>query len=62
MKVQRIDPVGCACTECLTGYSVPVDEASQKLLKKLQKGKLINATGYDRVLFRVKVLLPWEDE
>ena len=44
-KLNRIDPPDCGCTDCLTGYSEPANEVSQKELKKLFKGKLRNATG-----------------
>jgi hypothetical protein len=27
-KVHRIDPTGCGCTDCITGYSVPLDRAT----------------------------------
>ncbi len=60
MKIKRIDPVPCRCLDCVTGYSIPLDMATQKQLKKMLKGKLINATGYDLEDFEVRVILPWE--
>jgi hypothetical protein len=45
MKPQRIDPPNCGCVGCITGYSKPITECSQKELKQLRKGKLQNASG-----------------
>lgn len=45
-KAQRIDPSHCGCTDCLTGYSVPLSDATEKDLKRLYAGKVINATGF----------------
>jgi len=56
-KLQRLDPPDCGCTDCITGYSKPVDETSQKELKKLHKGKLQNATG---MVVKVKYTLEYE--
>jgi len=44
-KLTRIDPEGCGCTDCGSGYSMPINYCSQKELKKLKKGKLDNASG-----------------
>lgn len=45
-KTFRIDPDSCACVDCLVGYSVPLGSASKKQLRRLAKGKLMNATGW----------------
>ena len=44
-KVIQIDPVGCGCTECLTGLYVPLNRATRKQVLKMLRGKLRNATG-----------------
>jgi hypothetical protein len=45
MKAIAIDPVGCGCTECLTGEYVPLDRATPKQVKKMIKGKLRDHTS-----------------
>lgn len=44
--VNRIDPDGCACSDCLTGYSVPLDLATAEDLWRLVQGTASNATGH----------------
>lgn len=44
-KVIQVDPIGCGCTECITGLYVPLDAASDEQLFDLTMGKLSNATG-----------------
>ena len=57
VKLYRLDPPGCDCADCESGASKPVDQASQRQLRKLSKGKLVNETGG-----WVKVLYEWTDE
>ena len=35
MHWQRIDPKGCGCTDCLTGYSIPIDNMSEEDVKRV---------------------------
>lgn len=44
-RAHRIDPAGCGCTDCLTGYSVPLDQATDQDLLRLVRGEAANATG-----------------
>jgi hypothetical protein len=41
----QIDPVGCGCTECLTGEYVPVDRATTDQVFAMIRGELSNATS-----------------
>lgn len=44
-RVLQIDPIGCGCTECLTGLYVPLDAATDNQLLDMVMGKLGNATS-----------------
>lgn len=55
-RAHRIDPAGCGCTDCLTGYSVPLDQASPWDLLRLVRGEAANATGetvHSRTVFTI---------
>jgi len=43
--VKRIDPIGCGCTDCIVGYSIPLDIASEHQIKAMVRGHLIDATA-----------------
>jgi hypothetical protein len=43
---QRLDPIGCGCTDCLTGYSVPEDCASADVLAQLRPNPVDTAYAY----------------
>ena len=47
MSLKRIDPPGCACTDCLTGYSSPIDAAAlrDEEVRALIEGRIQDATG-----------------
>lgn len=44
-QTRRIDPDNCGCTDCLTGYSVPLSQATIDQVTGMLAGRLINATG-----------------
>ncbi len=43
--VIRVDPPGCGCTDCLIGWSVPLDYITDQQRQELFAGDLDNATG-----------------
>lgn len=43
--IHRIDPPGCMCTDCQTGYSKPLEAASYKEIKRMIDGDFADATG-----------------
>lgn len=43
--VMRMDPIGCRCTDCLTGRSVPLDLASFSQVLSFERGEMIDAIG-----------------
>lgn len=42
-----IDPVGCGCTECMTGEYVPLEDASSRDIYDMLMGYVGNNTGID---------------
>jgi hypothetical protein len=42
---RRIDPPGCGCTDCMTGYSLPLGDAGDAQIRQLLKGNLQDATS-----------------
>ncbi|KQO98132.1 hypothetical protein [Leifsonia sp. Leaf264] len=44
-ELLAIDPVGCGCTECITGEYVPLDEASFDQIDLMLAGVLADNTG-----------------
>jgi hypothetical protein len=47
IEFSRIDPRGCGCTDCLTGYSKPLDVAAERDIDRMLDGGLVDATGMD---------------
>ncbi len=45
MELKAIDPPDCGCTDCLTGYSKPLNEATQDDLLDIKRGALIDRVG-----------------
>lgn len=41
-----IDPLGCGCTECMTGEYVPLDKATDDHIRALFRGELRDNTDY----------------
>jgi hypothetical protein len=46
-RLARIDPPECGCTDCLIGYSKPMNQATREELLRLEAGGYINATYVD---------------
>ena len=47
-KPTAIDPLGCGCTECITGEYVPLDRATpEQVLDMLTGGIRNNLTGWE---------------
>lgn len=44
-RLMAVDPEGCGCTDCLTGYSVPSDKLTTRWAIKLHFSKLIDRTS-----------------
>ena len=44
-ELKRIDPVDCGCTDCIIGYSKPIDCCTESELVRLHFGLLQNASG-----------------
>lgn len=44
-ELTRVDPEGCGCTDCIVGYSKPIDTCTQEQLVMLHFGVLTNASG-----------------
>lgn len=49
-----VDPIGCGCTDCLIGDSVPLDSASDAQITDLFAGRLHDRSS---ATFRVTVVL-----
>lgn len=45
--IARLDPPGCGCTDCITGYSRPLNAATEQEIDDLLCGRLADATGVD---------------
>ena len=44
---KRIDPPNCGCTDCLTGYSVSIDRATEIELGMCEGGTIQNASTHN---------------
>lgn len=44
MSIERIDPEDCGCMDCGTGYSLPINLASQQDLGRCYEGIIENAS------------------
>lgn len=51
-----IDPPGCACTDCITGRSVPLDLATEEQVDLMCDERLADRTGMSELDFDV-----WEN-
>jgi hypothetical protein len=59
-NIRRIDPVGCICTDCLTGHSVPLsDDVPQDLIVDMINGRVQNATSAHWTLDLSGFDAPW---
>lgn len=46
MNVKRIDPPDCGCTDCITGYSKPINNMNQNELAIAFYTPLPNVSGF----------------
>jgi hypothetical protein len=53
-QVTQLDPYGCGCTECLTGESVPLNQATDEQVLAMILGEIGNATGHELPEFTVR--------
>lgn len=42
---KRMDPPDCSCTDCLTGYSIPIDVAIAVHFDSIADGNMQDFTG-----------------
>lgn len=45
MDAQSLHPIGCGCTDCCTGRSIPIELASRLDLYRAAKGQISNKSG-----------------
>lgn len=45
MRTKRVDPLTCGCTDCITGYSVPLARATTAQIDALIDGRLADGIG-----------------
>jgi hypothetical protein len=43
--LRALDPRGCGCTDCLVGYSLPLDCAGAEQIMAMLRDRLINRTS-----------------
>jgi hypothetical protein len=51
-RVTAIDPIGCGCTECLTGEYVPLEEATDEQVRRMVNGVIRDHTGVEFIYRR----------
>lgn len=56
-----IDPYGCACTECLTGQYVPLEQATDAQLASMLRGEIYDNTNTGELEVVVTVRRAWGD-
>ncbi len=56
-ELRRIDPKGCGCTDCITGYSKPIDECTQEQLYLMHLGIFDNASGEETVITTIVTIV-----
>ncbi len=55
-RPNRIDPYGCGCTDCIVGWSKPLEAATDAEVLLMLRGGVDNATGYTADQFAVSVV------
>lgn len=54
-ELWRIDPYGCACTDCIVGKSKPLENCDNEDLLRMLRGDLVNATDFNNAEFVVEL-------
>lgn len=49
-RVLAIDPPGCGCTECILGEYIPIDQADERHIVDMLRGRTQNNTGCDMTI------------
>lgn len=63
-RICRVDPLWCACDDCLDGRSVPLDQADWQTVKRMLAGDIEDATGTEldvRTTVTIAAQRGWDD-
>jgi hypothetical protein len=61
---RRVDPPRCGCTDCITGYSIPLNLATWQVVKAMINGEIQDATSFEwdiRIVVTPEHQLAWPD-
>lgn len=59
-KPVAVDPIGCGCTECITGLYIPLDQIDDEMLVGLLNGEMANNTSITFTVTKSCSLVPGE--